>query len=231
VLEPEAEGKPSRRLALAIGGREGGEGNRLVRGSGPGLLQIPAERLQDFPRDVASFRFRELARFDLAAARRLELVFQPADEAEVTIAASLGDDGWSSTPESVEPAKLATLVDELSRLRASRILADSMSESELREHGLAPPGARLRVLGEDGALAEVEIGKRMGSDGVVARAGGASTVYLLGPTVADYLPVDLDALRNRFLVKPEPAAEGAADASDAEAAAGAAAAPAAEADD
>jgi hypothetical protein len=204
-LEPPAEGKEPRRLSLAIGGREGGEGDRLVRAAGPGLLRIASERLQDFPRDAASFRFREVSRFDLAAAEKLEIVFQPAGEAAVTVTATRGDEGWSATPEKVEPAKLATMIDELSRLRASRILADSMSEAELREKGLAPPAVRFRVLGGEGPLADVEIGALQGSDGVAARTAGVATVYLLAPTVADYLPVDLAALRGRFLEQPESA--------------------------
>ena len=47
---------------------------------------------------------------------------------------------------------------------------------------------------------------------MVARATGGPTVYLLAPTLADYLPVSLEALRSRFLEKAEaagaPAASG-----------------------
>jgi hypothetical protein len=46
-----------------------------------------------------------------------------------------------------------------------------------------------------------------GADGVVARRAGEPAVYLLAPTVADYLPVSVDALRNRFLVEEKPPEE------------------------
>jgi hypothetical protein len=207
TLEPEAEGQQGRRLALAIGARENQDGDRLARTDGPGLLRIPSERLQDFPRDVSDYRFRELARFDPDEAERLEIVFQPPDGPAVTITALRDEKGWSSAPEAVAPEKLATAIDELSRLRATRILADAMGEAELRQLGLAPPGARYTVSGKAGSLAQVDLGIVRGSDGVIAQAAGADAVYLLAPTLADALPVSLEALRSRFLEKVEPEAE------------------------
>ena len=202
TTKAEAEAKPAARILLTIGAREGGQGDRLVRTAGAaGLFRIPSERLQDFPRDVASYRFRDVARFDLDLAERLEIVFQPAGEAALTLSATRDDEGWSSSPEAIAPVKLATMIDELSRLRANRILADAMGEAELRQLGLAPPNARFTVSSKSGQLAQVDIGVVRGSDGVVARAPAGPTVYLLAPTLADYLPVNLEALRSRFLAK------------------------------
>ena len=201
TTKAEAEGKAAGRVFLTIGAREGGQGDRLVRAGGGGLFRIPSERLQDFPREVGSYRFREFARFDLEQAERLEIVFQPAGEAALTLSATRGDEGWTSTPDTVGPAKLATMIDELSRLRAKQILADSMGEAELRQLGLAPPSARFTVSGKSGQLAQVDLGVVRGSEGVVARATGGPTVYLLAPTLADYLPVSLEALRSRFIAK------------------------------
>jgi len=205
AIEPEEKGEQERRLVLAIGGREGGQGDRLARAGGPALFRIPSERLLDFPREVGSYRFRELSRFEPDQAERLEIVFQPPGEATVTVTAVRGDEGWSSTPDAVEPARLASMIDELSRLRATKILADAMGETELRELGLAPPSARFTVSGKSGSLAQVDLGIVKGSDGVIARSTGGSAVYLLAPTAADVLPVSLEALRSRFLAKPEPA--------------------------
>jgi Domain of unknown function (DUF4340) len=204
---PEQEGGEARQLKLAIGGRESEKDDRLARADGgPGLFRIPSERLLDFPREVGSYRFRELARFDLDQAERLEIVFQPPGQAAVTVTAIRGDQGWSSTPDAVEPAKLATMIDELSRLRADKILADSMGEAELRELGLAPPNARFTVSGKEGQLAQVDLGVAKGTDGLVARASSGAAVYLLAPQLADVLPPSLEALRSGFLVKSEPAA-------------------------
>jgi hypothetical protein len=205
AVDPEEKGKEPRRLLLAIGGREGGEGDRLARAEGPGLFRIPSERLQDFPREVGSYRFRELSRFEPDQAERLEIVFQPPGETAVTITALRGDEGWISTPEAVEPEKLASMIDDLSRLRATKLLADAMGEAERRELGLLPPGARFTVSGKSGSLAQVDLGIVKGSDGVIAQSTGGEAVYLLSPSVAEVLPVSLEALRSRFLAKPEPA--------------------------
>ncbi|MFI5216426.1 MAG: DUF4340 domain-containing protein [Candidatus Limnocylindria bacterium] len=202
------KGEELRRLTLAIGAREGGEGDRLARTDGPGLFRIASERLQDFPREVGSYRFRELARFEPEQAERLEIVFQPTGgAAAVTITALRGDEGWSSTPEAIDERRLEALIDELSRLRASRILADAMGESELQQVGLAPPNARFTVSGKTGSLAELDLGIVRGSDGVIARSGSGGAVYLLAPSTADVLPVSLEALRSRFLANPEPKPE------------------------
>ena len=202
TLKAAEKGEKAPPLQLVIGARDGGQGDRLVRAAGPGLFHLPSERLQDFRREVDSYRFRELAHFDLDLAQRLEIAFQPAGAAALTLTATHGDEGWTSTPEAVEPAKLATMIDELSRLRGAKILADSMGEAELHGVGLAPPNVRFTVTGKSGQLAQVDLGVVRGSDGVIARAAGSETVYLLAPTVADYLPVSLDALRNRFVKKP-----------------------------
>jgi hypothetical protein len=95
------------------------------------------------------------------------------------------------------------MIDDLSRLRAKQILADEMGEAERRELGLAPPRARFTVSGKEGPLAQVDLGIVKGSDGVIAQPSGGGAVYLLAPSVADGLPVSLEALRSRFLAKPE----------------------------
>ena len=204
-LEPAQKDAAPRQLKLAIGGREGEKEGRLARSDAPGLYRIPSERLLDFPREVASYRFRELAHFEPDQAERLEIAFTPQNGAPLTITATRGESGWSSTPEAVEPAKLASMIEDLSRLRAKRILADSMGEAELREQGLAPPNVRFTVSGKSGALAEVDLGAVQASEGVVARSSGGAAVYLLDPNLADVLPVSLEALRGNFLVKAEPA--------------------------
>ena len=91
---PSRKAESARELKLAIGGRESEEGDRLARADGgPALFRIPSERLHDFPREVGSYRFRELARFDLDQAERLEIVFQPPGEAAVTVTAIRGERG------------------------------------------------------------------------------------------------------------------------------------------
>ena len=59
-------------------------------------------------------------------------------------------------------------------------------------------------------LAEIHIGKVEGSEWILARAAGDPVVYRLSYDLAEYVPVSLEAFRNRFLAEPhaeEPAPE------------------------
>jgi hypothetical protein len=72
AMRPEAEGKEPRTLTLAIGAREGGQGDRLARAGGPALVRIPTERLRISPRGPsASVALADPAR------PGAEIVFQP----------------------------------------------------------------------------------------------------------------------------------------------------------
>ena len=219
ALAPEKEGGEPRILALAFG-RVLENGDRLVR-SGGTLFRVPSARLDDYPRKPVAWRFKEVARFDADTAARVEMSFRDASGATLALVATRGDDEeWSSEPEEIEPERLRTLVDELARLRAREILADSMGEAELRGLALEPPNASFVVRGGDAAaapLAELRLGVARES-GVAAQAAGNPTVFELDPSIAEYVPVDLSALRARFLAKPEPAA-GAAGAAETDGAA------------
>ena len=209
-----ASGAP-RVLELRIGSAEA-DGSRYVRAGRPTLYMIPAQRLDDLPRTVSAYRFKQLASFQSNAARRLELVYHAvgdgASEA-VTITAIAGDTGWSSSPESIEPDKLRRLVEELSRLEASDVLAEEMGPDELLELGLEPPKLLLAVYGEEPEggeaplLAQLRLGVLRGSDGVVAQRVDRPTVFSIGYEATEHIPVSLEALRNHFLAGPD-AAEG-----------------------
>jgi len=233
-----SEGAEAARVALAIGQeREGGV--RLVRGAEPSLFRIPAERISDFPRRAVEYRLRELAAFDSWDATRLELLFQ--DRESLKIEAKNAAGSWSSEPERLDPAKLAGLVRELSRLRAQDILAESAGPAELAALGLAPPRVVLRAFGKakgaegeggggadaggppaageadeaaraEELLGEVQIGISRGEGGIVARRPGVETLFLLDPALAEDVPVSLESLRNRFLAPPKAEAEGGAEA-------------------
>jgi hypothetical protein len=139
----------------------------------------------------------------------------------VAIRAERSGDGWSSTPESFASGKLAEIVAELSRLEASDIVAESMSEKELEKVGLSPPVTIITALGaapesaakaadassKDDAsealpapaprLVELQLGP-MTPKGVVARAVGDPIVYRLDLETAERLPVNLEAFESRF---------------------------------
>jgi hypothetical protein len=208
LAKPESGGEAPR-LSLAVGSAVV-NAERLVRAGEPTLYRIAAERLDDFPRGVVAWRFKQLAQFDPAAAQRIEMTFLGPDAKPVEITATRGESDWSSEPEAVSPGALARLVDALSHLTADDILAESLGEAERRGLGLEPPHARLRALGGAGeggeapALADVRLGV-VREDGIVAQAGDNPQVFRLAPERAEDLPVSLEALRNRFVKGAEDA--------------------------
>jgi uncharacterized protein DUF4340 len=173
-----------------------------------------------------AYRWKQLAHFDLADAHAADFFYQAPTGDPVVIHAERGDKGWTSTPDSFTAGKLDAAIAALSHLKAAQIVADSMEEAKLRKLGLAPPNAVVTVFGKqpegkpaegdkaaesDGApalpvLAEVQFGNVEGSEWIVARAAGDPTVYRLPYSIAEQLPVSLDAFRNRFRAEEAPAA-------------------------
>jgi hypothetical protein len=213
VLKAGSEGEEPRHLRLTLGRSVDGKSS-LVRAERASLYRIAAERIDDLPRDEVQYRFRQLAKFPPADATRLEMVFQSGagrdvSEEPVTITATRGTAGWTSTPERFRPGAIATLVSELSRLRADDIVAESMGPDELNAVQLAPASVVYRVYGgapeaEDAAerkLAEVAIGAVRAGDGVLARTGGNETVFQFDYALAERIPVSLEAFRNRFVAE------------------------------
>jgi Domain of unknown function (DUF4340) len=213
ILTPAGEGDAATTpLRLAVGGLH--DGKRLVRAAQPSLYTIPADRLDNFPRELVAYRYKQLARFTITDANRLELHFQPATGDAVVITASRGPTGWQSTPEPMPEEKITQLVSELSRLRAKGILADSAGKAELRGLGLSPPTAILRVFGAAPKadapapqLAEVHLGNFRGPDGIVAQVAGDPVIYRLDAALAEQIPVSLEAFRSKFAGEASQASE------------------------
>jgi hypothetical protein len=226
AASPEGEVSTTR---LAIGGVHEGDA-RLLRAAQPSLYTISADRLDDFPRDSVAYRYRTLSKFSSADAQQVDFFFQPASGDPVAVMTERGADGWGSSSEHVAPGKVATLVAELSDLKASGIVAESVGDSELEGLGLSPPNAIITVFGaapedEDAAeeegeggdvpadptarprLAEIQIGRVEDSEWIIARAVGDPVIYRLDYDLAEHLPVSLDAFRNRFVREPEKAEE------------------------
>jgi hypothetical protein len=215
-LAPAAEGQgegagESRRVVLAVGGAEEAE-HHYVRAGRPSLFRIPAARLEELPRDVSAYRFRELASFNLLDAQRLDLTFHAesggSTEALTVTARREGSD-WASEPERIDPLKLRRLLEELSRLEASQILAEEVGTGELAALGLDPPRLGIRVFGEaveEGdapLLAELRVGELRGGGDIVAQRLDRPEVFSLDAALAEHIPVNIDALRARFLVVEE----------------------------
>jgi hypothetical protein len=224
------EGAEKRVVRMDVGTRRDGD-VRWVRGAQPSLYVIPAARIDDMPRKLSAYRWKQLARFPVPDAASADFFFQPPSGDPVVIHAERSGDAWTSGPEAFAEGKLDAAIAELSRLRAADIVADSMGEKELAKLGLAPPNAIITVFGKPAEggdaeakeqeksapiLAEVQIGNVEGSEWIFARAAGDPTVYRLPYSLAEQLPVSLDAFRNRFLAPEAPEADAQKPAEDAQ---------------
>jgi hypothetical protein len=211
AADAEAPAEAPVRVTIAVG--DPLDDSRLVRSAPASLYRIPAERINDFPRELVAYRFKDLSVFPQADAKRVEIVFQrlvssSEGDAPLEIVATRGETGWSAEPEDFQPGKLTSLVSELARLRAEDILADAVGEDELVGLGLSPPNALIRVYGEgEEPLADLRIGSVRSDGGIVAQAADNPMVFALAADLGEYVPVNLEAFRNRFRREQQPLEE------------------------
>jgi len=216
LTDASQDGKEPLRHELRIGGLLD-EKLRAVRGAEVSLYQIPNERFDKLPKTVAAFRWKSLANFVATDAQRFEISYaDPAAQGVsrvVTITGESADAGWTTKPEAMDPERASRLVAELARLSAVDIAAEKMGAAELAAVGLDPPRATVRILGKppDGGseapeLAKVIFGVEKG-DQIFAQVPGRETVYRVAGTLAQYVPITLEAFRNRFVAKEAPAGE------------------------
>ncbi len=210
------DGKQPMRHELRIGGLLD-EKLRAVRGAEASLYQIPNERFDKLPKTVAAFRWKSLANFVATDAQRFEITFsdsaaQGASQV-VTITGENSDAGWTTKPEAMDPERASRLVAELARLSAVDIAAEKMGAAELAAVGLDPPRATVRILGKTPAgggeapeLAKLIFGAEKG-DSIFAQVPGRETVYRVAGTLAQHVPISLEAFRNRFVAKQAPPGE------------------------
>jgi hypothetical protein len=207
VTPVEGGGAEPRRLAFAVGS-EVVDAARLVRAAQPSLYRIPAERLDDFPRELVDYRFKRLAEFEVRDAERIELGFSSREGETRVVTVTRHEDAWHSAPEPMAPEKITRLVEELSRLEANDILAERVGPEELRELGLDPANVTLLVYGkqegeQEARLAEVRLGVLRGSQGIVAQTGENPALFQLEIDLAEHIPVSFEAFRNRFVAEEE----------------------------
>ena len=201
------DGAAPRLASLAVGEPLGDE-TRLARSAeAAAWFRISAERIDDFPRDVDAYRFKELSSFVATDAERFELVLHDEDGGQThAVEGRSADPGWETTPDALDQGKVSRLIAELSHLEAAKIAADSMGEGERAALGLVPPRAAMRVFGaEDAVLADVALGIHDPDRGIAASRADSDAVYWLSPDLAEHLPLSEQALRATFLAPtPDP---------------------------
>jgi len=214
---PDAKAKaalatPAFHVVLSVGGKTAAElevgssldgSQRLVRGRDGILYEIAQARLEDFPRKVVAYRFKDLSRFSATDAQRFTLTFRaPGEKTGTTLTGTRTEAGWSVAPETMAPGKASRLVSELADLEAIDIAADAVGKRELSGLGLSPPRLVVKVLGaKDKVLANLQLGDLHAGRGIAARRSDGATIYWLDEKLAQQLPVSLEAYRNRFASK------------------------------
>jgi hypothetical protein len=218
LVDAAEEGKQPLRHEVAIGGLIEDKA-RVARGAETSLYKIPNERFDALPKSVVAFRWKSLSKFVATDAQRFEISFADASaegsSQVVTITGESSDAGWTTQPEAMAPGLASRLVAEVARLKAVDIAAEKMGDSELSAIGLAPPRATVRVLGkapEGGGdapeLAKLYFGVEQGSQ-LFAQVPGRETVYRVAGSLAQHVPLSLEAFRNRFVAKEQPPQPGA----------------------
>jgi hypothetical protein len=205
---PAVSGQPAARFSLKLGGPLPTNTKRRALRTGDGATyEVATERIAEFPRDVTAYRFKEVSRFSVSDAHRVELRFaQEAGKSPLQVVLDRGDAGWTSDSGPLVPGMAARLVAELSHLRAAGIVSDRPTEAERTQQGLAPPQVSVRVLGakpssgDAPVLADVEIGTS-DAQGAAAMSSKSDTLYRLAPELADHVPWSLAVWREKFVSK------------------------------
>lgn len=185
-------------------------GGRIIEGPEGRWATIAAERLDDFPKDLERYRFKRLAEFDLASARRLEFSFAAPVENEgrvpLRVVATLEEAGWSSADRLLDRDAISELVRLLSSLDADGIVAEEMGPKELGGMGLSPPRARINVEGGADAggpvvtLADLRFGRIDSGGRLLVQRGDRPQVFRLSAASAAGLPVSESAYLEYFEV-------------------------------
>jgi hypothetical protein len=186
----------------------------LVEGPSGELHTIGVDRMDSFKRTINAYRWKLLAEFEVAQARRLVLEFASEDSSTpLTVEARLIESGWTGSSPRIDPDRASALVRALASLRAEDIFADEMGPNELASLGLSPPRVKIRI--EDRAepgdatqvLAEIAIGRFDEARGLFAQRVSertdpendtATQVFILPVSVAAALPISRAAFSENF---------------------------------
>jgi hypothetical protein len=168
-----------------------------LRASGqPAVFEVPERALADIPRELFSYREKQVLRIDEQAARRIELRF-PRDE--VSYAFVREENRWKAEEEEVQvdSLRLEDLLYAIRDLEATGIEERSLDPGEL---GLVPPGVRVTIQdGEGKELGWLELGNPTLEAGIAARSSGNDRLWRVANGLGEDLPLSLEAFQNNFV--------------------------------
>jgi hypothetical protein len=195
-------------VALSLGAKRESE-KLAARAGASGVVEVAASILERLPRDVIALRDKTLASFVSSEAQRFTLTFAEPGGETLSVAGESTPEGWKTQPAMAAGAASA-LVAEVASLSAGQIAAESLGEAELAAFGLAPPRARLLVLGAGEGeaaktLADLRLGVLRPGSGLAAQRADRPVVYWIDESRAAGLPQSAAQFRASFAEKPEAA--------------------------
>ncbi len=172
-----------------------------LRTSGrPVVFEVPDRALADIPRELFSYREKQVLRLDEDIVRRIELRF-PRDDVSYTFVRK--ENRWSAEDEAVQidPLRLEDMVYAIRDLEATGIEERSLDPAGL---GLAPPGVRVAIQdGEGKEIGWLELGNPTVEEGIAARSSRHDRIWWVANQLGEDVPLSLEAFRNNF-VREEP---------------------------
>jgi hypothetical protein len=163
----------------------------------PVIFELHKRALEQIPRELFAYRFKQVLAFDDALAHRVEVQF-PRDAS----AFAFVRDGNSWSPDGsdvqIEPFRIDDMVYALRDLEATALV----EQPDLVALGLEPPRVRVSVFDELGAeLGWLEVGDPDPPRGLAARATDAGPIWRVRLELGEDIPLGLEAFQNRW-VKP-----------------------------
>jgi hypothetical protein len=167
----------------------------------PVIFQVYDRTLADVPRDLFSYREKEVLTVNEEAISKADLRFRDG----TTYTYVREEDTWQpeseQTPE-VDSLRVGDLIHAARRVEATGLEESSVVLSEV---GLEPAGLRVTLRGEDGTeLGWLELGDLSPDRGIVARSSQNERIWWLNEELGEDVPLSLDAFRNRFLEEGSP---------------------------
>jgi hypothetical protein len=162
----------------------------------PAVFEVPERALADIPRELFSYREKQVLRIDEDAVRRIELGF-PRDE--VSYAFVREDNRWNvkDAEVQVDSLRIEDVLYAVRDLEATGIEEGSVEPSAL---GLAPAGVRVTLRdGEGQELGWLELGDPTVDAGIPARSSADDRLWRVANQLAEDVPLSLEAFRNNFL--------------------------------